>query len=259
MANPRLWALAALILSFLLGAASWSNAQDGRRGFQGGGFGGFGGLRSLDRMVLIGSEEVQKEISIRPDQKAQIDAILQTANGQERALRSGLRDLPPGKRRAKMAELQQKRLAIRTDATGQIQSLLDHTQSQRLDEIFLQISGPAALVDKDIAGRLGVSDDQSGDIQAIFTERDRQRRQLFQGGFDVRPEERGRLFGEMRELMASADSKALQVLSSEQQQAFEKLKGDHFEIDRRRLFRGRRGSGGRGRPSEPRVRPPLEE
>jgi hypothetical protein len=86
-------------------------------------------------------------------------------------------------------------------------------------------------------------------------------RELFQGGGD-----REKAREQFRKLREEAEAKVLAVLTSEQKEQFESLKGDSFEMPeggvgfRRGGFRGRGGEGrpggreGRGRPGGPEGR-----
>jgi transcriptional regulator with XRE-family HTH domain len=143
-----------------------------------------------------------------------------------------------------MEELEQKVEAV----------LLPH-QLERLDEIQLQLRGADALTDENVAEKLGLSDDQVSQLESIRDETAAQMRELFQaGGFapgaDVSDEDRQARREQFQQLREEASEKLLAVLTEEQQQQFDEMKGEPFELDMSQ-FRGqggRRGPGGGGRP-----------
>ncbi len=249
-----------LFMGVLIVNVSWSEAQaqDRQRSGRGGGFG-----RGLDKSTLIRSEQVQKELGITPQQKEKIDAA--TGSGQEelRELRSRLRDLSGEERDQRMAELRGLQQELNLKATKQIEGVLSGEQTERLDQIMLQLRGARALIETDMVQKLKLSEKQGDQIRAIFEEQREALREMFQG---ASREDRRELFAKVQEMRTKGESKAFAVLTQQQDSEFKRLKGEAFEVDRASLFGGRGGfggfgggrGGGRRGGNEPRVRPPSE-
>ena len=145
-----------------------------------------------------------------------------------------------------------------TEATKQIEGVLSGEQTERLDQIMLQLRGARALSETDMVEKLKLSEKQGDQIRAIFKEQEEAQRERFQG---ASRDDRRELFAQMREMRAKGESKAFAVLTQQQDSEFKRLKGEAFEVDRASLFGGfggGRGGGRRGREREPRVRPPSE-
>lgn len=251
----------------LIVSASWSeaNAQDrqrsgrgfgGRPGFgRGGGFG-----RGLDKLTLIRSEQVQKELGITPHQKEKIEVATGSIQEELRGLRSGLRDLFGEKRDQRMAELWSLAQELNLKATKQIEDVLSQQQAERLGQIMLQLRGARTLLEMDLVQKLELSAKQQNKIRGIFEEQGEAQREMFQG---ASREDRRELFAQIQEMRAKGESQALAVLTQQQDSEFNRLKGEVFEVDRARLFGGSRGGRGgfggwRRGGNEPRIRPPLE-
>ena len=254
-----------LFMGILIGNASWSEAQpqDGER--SGRGFGRRGGFgRGLDKSTLIRSEQVQKELGVTPEQKEKIDAATESGQDELQELRSGLRDLSGEERDQRMAELRGLQQELNLKAAKRIEGVLSAQQSERLDQIMLQLRGARALIEPDMVEKLKLSADQGDQIRVIFEGQQAAQREMFQG---ASREDRRELFAQMQEMRAKGESKALAVLTQQQDSEFKQLKGEVFEVDRASLFGGRggfggfgggRGGGRRGGQNEPRVRPPSE-
>lgn len=133
---------------------------------------------------------------------------------------------------------------------------LTPAQVRRLREISLQRVGDAALCDKDVAARIGVSDAQLQKIQGIYSEGVQQFSKLEQGTLQkvLAPykgrvaktkEEAAKLNAEVRtkleaakksispqmdKLRASYRARMLAVLTSSQKAAYESLRGKPFHV-----------------------------
>ena len=204
MSRCRLLAIALMALSI----TSWSVAQEGgRRGREGRGggrgrggpsFGGFGGFR-IDKMMLAGSEQVQKELKVSEEQKGTIGKVVASYREKSRELfPRGGRGGPGGRggrggrdggdvsreeREKQRAETEKKRDKLRQEAEKKLAGILDKKQVKRLDEIALQQRGIDALTDANVAAALHLSKEQIEQIKkAVQSGRDK-RGELFRGGF----------------------------------------------------------------------------
>jgi hypothetical protein len=133
--------------------------------------------------------------------------------------------------------------------------LLPH-QMKRLNEIYYQQMGVAALDDEDVAKELNISASQKEQIAKVREENQAsmrsQMQELFQNAGDDR-EATMRKAGEMRR---ANDKKLLEqavaLLTAEQKQKLEELRGKPFDLPEGALF----GRGGPGGPGGPRGRGP---
>ena len=252
-------AAAALVAASLL--ASVADAQ-GPGGGRRGGRGGFGG--GMDSTMLLMSEQVQKELELADEQKAEIKKISDEMRESARASFQGLRDLGEEERRAKFAEMREKAEASRAEVQKKVDEILLPEQRERLSQISLQVQGDAAVTSDEVAGKIGLSDEQKQKIEAVRDAAREKMRAAFgqrgEGGDGANRRE------EMTKLRADTQAQVEAILTDEQKQKLTELKGKPFELDRSQ-FRGgqggRRGDGAggegrRGRRGEGRNRPEGE-
>ena len=259
MTCARLPKLVLLSIALLGAGAWWSNAQDRQRPSGGGHSGGFGRFGRVDTITLIGSKQVEEELKVTQQQKEKISKAVEAVRSEMRRLTAGLRELPHQEREVKLARIREKREQLNSEARKEIETALSDDQVERLGQISLQMRGVRALADDDLSRKLEMSNDQQNIIKAVLGEQEKRQRELFQNMSNLPRGERGQLFAKIREMRTESESRALAVLTQEQQSAFNELKGAKFEIDRRSLFGGFGGSSGRrGAESETRVRPPAE-
>ncbi len=223
---------------------------------------------------LLRSEQVQKELELVEDQKAKLKAIGEEMRTQMSELYSGMRDLKPEERRAKHAELREKSKGLAEKTGKKIQEVLLPNQRERLKQIQLQVRGIGALNDKEVSESLGITEEQKGKFKSLREEMQKKRQAAFGGFRNLSPEERKKKMEEMRnlspeerqkksaeireqaqKLQKEAVDQALGVLTSEQRESFEKMKGEKFELDRSKMLtRHKQGAGGKrgpgGRPGK---------
>lgn len=158
--NQVKWAAKAFAIAALFALLVGAYAQGGGgggRGFGGqrGGMFGFGG-NNLGLGLLMRAD-VQRDLALTADQKAQLQAISQAAQDQRRAMFEEMRNSGGGgnfeEMRATMekmnAETDKKALAVLTDA-----------QRKRAKEISVQLSGNRAILNPDIQKDLGMTQEQ---------------------------------------------------------------------------------------------------
>lgn len=222
-----------------------AQAQPGRQGPRRGP--GMMGRGLADPLMLLRLEQVQKELELVDEQKAELQKIGQQMGDEIRKMFSGMQDLTREERLEKMRELreklQEKAEEFRKKAYDE---LLPH-QKKRLREIRVQMLGSGALSDKEVIEALGITKDQQKKLTAIGEEVSNKVREMFRGLENLSREERRTKFRELREEMGKAreegQKKALQVLTPPQRKKLEQLKGEKFELDRSQVFGGRRGGG----------------
>lgn len=254
----RFWYLswtACCLLCLTVATTAWAQQPQGRRpgGFLGGPGGPGGG--SGDWVQLLGSEQVQKELELVDEQK---DGIRKVADEARERMREGfsgfqgLRDLSEEERNKRFAEMREKAETMAKETRKKLEEVLLPHQVERLQQISLQVRGAAALTDPEVAGKLGLSDDQKQQLQKAQEENREKMRGMFQGGGQGGSgEDAQRRFAEAREAAAAS---YLAVLTAEQKEQFEKLKGEKFELDMSQIQRRFGGPGG-GTGGPPRRRP----
>jgi Spy/CpxP family protein refolding chaperone len=178
------------------------------------------------RGSLIGREQVQKELKITDDQKTKLDEIQKKQSAARRELFSGVRDLPRDEQRAKYTELRGKSEELSKKFTAQANEVLNADQKKRLQEISIQVRGSSALSTDDVAKALGLSEEQSKKLRAISEDSRAAMRKLFEG-------DREGVREKFTALRKEAGEKMLAVLTADQKEKFEKMKGKKFELERR--------------------------
>ena len=262
-----------LVLIFAVAAGAQEQERErgerggrGGRGF-GGGFGGPGrGGFEVGRLDLVRVEPVQEELGLVEEQLTKVSDLRDELRGDRggRSERGGerpnFRDMTDEEREEFMAQRQKEaaeRSAQEKEKLGEI--LMPH-QSQRLEEIFLQVRGPAALLDPTVAEAVGLTEDDQEELRETIQEAregmQEEMRELFEAG------DREQIRAKMTEMQKKVEEEALAVLSDEQKQKFTELKGEKFDLPPGALGGGRGGEGRRGgregRPERP-QRPDSNE
>lgn len=107
--------------------------------------------------------------------------------------------------------------------------VLDQSQQQRIQEIYVQANGPTALFDDTVAKAVKLTPEQSAKLQEA---RDQNRDDMMSGGLqDLRtmsPEEGEKLIDD---LIAKQDARLNAVLTEEQRAGLDKLKGETIKVN----------------------------
>lgn len=258
-----------LIVAAAAGAQERERGERGRRGPGGfgGGFGGPGrGGFEVTRLMLVGVEPVQEELGLVEEQITKITDVRRELRPERggRGDRPNFRDMTEEERQEFFAERQKEaaeRSAQEKEKLGEI--LMPH-QSKRLEEIFLQVRGPIALLDPTVAEEVGLTEDDQQELRETIQEAREgmmaEMRELFESG------DRDQVRAKMTEMQKKVEEQALAVLSDEQKQKFTEMKGEKFDLPPEALrgaFGGGRGGEGRrggreGRPERP-QRPDSDE
>ena len=224
MIRFSLWAGAALALVLL--ATSSAQAQFGR---------GFRIPATVQNIMLMRSPEVQKELTLSEDQAKAIGTIATEMQSTAMEIISGLQDLTAEEREEEMPNVMEMVTEEAKALQDRVDEILDGEQTARMKELSLQARGMEALADEETIAALKVTDEQQKQLAAVRDESADKRDEIFQamirGGGD-----RSKLREEMQALRKETGDKALAVLTTEQREAFEKMKGAKFEFPRRRGF-----------------------
>ena len=186
---------------------------------------GVGGMRG-SFLGLLSMEPVQKELKLTEEQIAKVTEISEKLRTEMREQYAGLRDIQDmQERRAKMTELGDQFDAKAREA---LREVLSREQMRRLSQIRIQVRGAVyALNNTWIGGRLKLTDEQKKKAAELEKTTQDKMFEAFSQMQDLSPEERREKFTKMR---SEAEEKALGLLTAEQKEAFEKMKGAKFEM-----------------------------
>ncbi len=228
----------AVCLSSALVAQDEGRGRGGQGRGPGGGRGGFGGGMGMmgmgggafELMGLLRMEEVQKELGMTPE-------IYQSVQDSMPEMR-GMRDLDESQRAAKMKEANTKMQDV-------IDEVLSPDQQTRLLGLLVQQQGLRAASNELVAKKIGLDDATVEKVKAEAMSVGQASREKMQaasaGGFDR--EKMAEAFATMRKDMDDAVGK---LLSDDNKQALETLKGDKFTFPEFQGFGGGRGGPGQG-------------
>ncbi|GAB4160056.1 MAG: hypothetical protein Tsb009_37360 [Planctomycetaceae bacterium] len=115
---------------------------------------------------------------------------------------------------------------------------LTKKQIERIRQINLQMEGVRALQRAEVAKEVGISEDQSKKIKAIYNDYYKRRNEVIKL-FRVKEkrEEARKKYSEISKEYKTLDGKVLDVLTNSQKRKFEKMKGKPF--DRMKLYQRR--------------------
>lgn len=250
--NVVLPLMVAAMTALLCHQAAHAQEEGGRRGEgdrQRPGFGrpGFG----MSGSALLRNEKIQEELKLTEAQKQKIQTASEESREKMREMFSGLRDKSREERREAFEKMRGEMDAMRKKSEEQILSALTESQKERLQGIELQLQGPRALANPEVAKKLDIDELQQEEIKLALEEvrskSQSQMRELFAGVRDgsVKREEMQK---KMEELRAAGDKAVMEVLTKEQREKLESLKGAKVDISPRDLFGGRGGFGQGRRP-----------
>jgi hypothetical protein len=192
----------------------------------------FRGMRfppSLQNIFMLRGEAVQKELGVSDEQKKTLSELAAQLQAEAMEIISGLQDLSPEEQKEHMPELMKMVAEKGKDIQEKVDKVLDQKQLARMKELSLQNRGAAALEDDEVAAALKISDDQKTKLAAVREEGNKKMEEAMQalrgggGGGDA-----GDIRQKMMNMRKELGDKALAVLSPEQREQFEKMKGAKF-------------------------------
>ncbi|MEM6363389.1 MAG: hypothetical protein AAF745_03110, partial [Planctomycetota bacterium] len=215
----------------------------GRGGRFPGGAGGAGGGDPM--MSLLRNGAVREEIGLDEEQESALRNLSESQTRPERP-DFDFENATDDERRTFFEEMRAK-LAERAEAMKMdLEVILLPEQIERLEELSIQARGLMALSDPSVAERLNLTEAQQEEMRTVRDEASNemrtQMRELFTSG------DREGIREKVESMRAEIETKVLNVLTTEQQQSFEAMKGEPF--DKAALNVGGRGgpggAGGRG-------------
>ena len=220
----------ALLLGIVLVAAAQLQAAEGPRRGPGRGF-SRGSLLGLLRL-----EQVQKEMNLNEEQTAKVKELVEKLGAEMREQYTALREIEDRQERmTKMTELGDQ---FDDKVREQLRDVVEREQMMRLYQIRMQVRPVVdSLSNRYVVHRLELTEEQQKKVAEIAQETQAEQSELFAAMRDASDEQRAEVFRKYRQLRSDADEKALAVLTAEQKEAFEKMKGKKIELE---MGRGRR-------------------
>ncbi len=195
-----------------------------------------GSGRGLSRGSLIGLlriEQVQKELKLSDEQLAKVGEVGESLGTEMREQFSAMREIEDREQqRAKMSELSDE---FDSKAREKLHDILAREQMMRLYQIRLQVRSVADSLDnRYVAGRLKLTDEQKTKLAEVGKEVQAKMSELYGKMRDASQEQRSGIYQKFGSIRSEGNEKALGVLTDEQKQAFEEMKGEKIELEMRR-------------------------
>lgn len=213
--------LAGLALALTLLMTASAAAQLGGRGLQ--------IPPTVQNIMLMRSEAVQKELGLKEEQTKAIGEVAAQMQSEAMEIFSGLQDLTPEERQKEMPELIKLMTEKAKEMQAKVDKILDPAQSTRMKELSIQRRGVEALQDDEVVKALKVTDEQKTKLAALRDEAGEKQQEIVQavlaGGGD-----RSGIREKVQALQKEFGGKALALLTTEQSEAFDKLKGAKFDF-----------------------------
>jgi hypothetical protein len=234
-------------------AVQWAVAGEQEKGARGarGGFGqGFGGgfgamMVGGNKLNLLANESVQKELNLTDEQKEKIVKLRAEMRDASRpAGGRNYKDMSADEKKTAATEGRKKADETRKAAEGKLGDILNKDQAKRLDEISVQQSGTRALLDEKVQKELKLEPAQVEKIKAAYDDEQKEQVKLTEEmrGKGRDKDARTGMMEKREKLQKDTEAKVLGVLNKDQAEAFTKMKGKEFKIERPQ---GGPGGGGR--------------
>ncbi len=182
---------------------------------------------------LLSAEKVQKELKLSDAQVTKIRETGKKLGAEMWEPLARVRKIPD--RKTAWVKMNEVLNQFDEKARDQLRDVLSEEQLTRLYQIRLQVRGPLyGLNNSWIAEKLKLTGEQAKRAAAIRTAMQDEIYQLLSGPSDASPEQPHRKMAELGEkynkVRRRADKQALGLLTPEQKEALEKLKGEKFEL-----------------------------
>jgi hypothetical protein len=238
------------------GGEAGQRGEGGRPGGFGGGFGGPGGMMGRGGfggdMLLVGllaQPAVREELKLDEAQLAGLEKLAE----RQRPARPDFdfRNATDAQRQQFAAQMQEQAAKRAAEAKEQLEELLLPEQLERLEQIALQVQGPAALLSPEVAKELELSAETTAALQKDVEASTERTREMMAAAMQNQNFEGIREKAE--QMRTELEQKLLAHLTSEQKAKFEEMKGAKFEMPaptgpfgRGGFGGGQRGQGGPG-------------
>jgi hypothetical protein len=193
--------------------------------------------------LLLELGQVQEDLKLTQQQKTQLGELAREYQARLRTDRSDAEFLRLRERLAKWAEMRKTRAAAAEEYRKKVGEILLPEQRDRLRQIELQLQGPQVLADTEIVVELGLTEEQRERLQAIRRESLEKMQSLWASRLRIRDrrEEESQpadaeIEAEVERLRQEAIDQALGILTPQQRDRFDKMKGTKFELDQKRIL-----------------------
>jgi Spy/CpxP family protein refolding chaperone len=250
-------------LSVLVAFAFAASLQAQGPGGPGGPRGGRGMMGGGGYAMLLQNEKVQKDLELVDDQKDKLKKLGQETMESWRKKAGDMSGLSNEERMKKMGEVGRE---MQEETQKKVEEILLPHQVERAKQIHLQsqleFAPGMALASPELVKDLGLTDDQQSKIKGINEEAMKAMREMWAGGRpndDEDHEKRQKARQEMETKRKENNAKLMDVLTSEQKEKLEKMKGPKFDVSS--LMQGpggnRRGNRGGGNGGNNPPPPPV--
>ena len=216
----------ALALGAALATAAVAQAPQGpQRGFD-------GGLSRGSLLGLLRLEQVQKELKLSEENVAKVTELREQLGAEMREKFTALREIDDREqRRTKLTELSGE---SDRKAREQLREVLSREQIMRLYQIRMQVRGAlASLSNRFVVRRLELTEEQQTKLSELQKETRNKTSEMRQNLREQSQEQRREAMQKLRQARNEANEKALGLLTDEQKNRFEEMKGEKFELQRR--------------------------
>ncbi len=229
------------------GGEAGQRGEGGRPGGFGGGFGGPGGMMGRGGfggdMLLVGllaQPAVREELKLDEAQLAGLEKLAE----RQRPTRPDIdfRTASDAEREKAAVQMREQAAKRAAEAKEQLEELLLPEQLERLEQIALQVQGPAALLSPDVAKELELSAETTAALQKDVEASTEKTREMMTAAMQDRNFEGIREKAE--QMRTELEQKLLAHLTSEQKAKFEEMKGAKFDMPAATGPFGRGGFGG---------------
>jgi hypothetical protein len=209
--NSLRMALAALVVTALAATAAPVAAQRA---------GGGSRIFLLPPVTLAQLAEVQEELKLNDDQKTKAEELQQELVDERGAI---FQDAA-----GDWDYIREEMATLNADISKQLDEVLDEAQRKRLREIYVQVNGPTTLQDPTIVEALELTDEQKATLETAVNDNRQKLFDSFQDFQSMSEEERTTA---TEELITARDEAYLAVLTDDQKEALEAMKGEALEVD----------------------------
>jgi Spy/CpxP family protein refolding chaperone len=211
-------------LALVLLVTSSAQAQLGRGG----------GMRippTVTNIMMMRSEPVQKELALSPEQTKSITEIATQMQAEAMEIMSGLQDLTPEERQAEMANVMSMVSDRAKELQKKVDEILDDKQTDRVKQLSLQQRGVDALGDEEVIGALKLTPEQLAELVKIRDDAQAKTQEIVQEALG-QGGDREKIREKLQAFRKEVGDKAFAVLTAEQKDQFEKMKGAKFDFPR---------------------------
>jgi hypothetical protein len=186
----------------------------------------------VQNIFLLRTEAVQKEIDLSADQNKSISDIALKMQSEAMEVLSGLQDLTEEERKEELPNLMKMLGEKGKELQAKVDKILNPKQTVRMKELSLQRRGAGALQDEEVIAALKLSDEQKKQLDEVRSAAGKQQEEIMKslfggGGGGV---DQSAIRGKMEAVQKELGEKTVAILTSEQRERFEKMKGAKFDF-----------------------------